>query len=120
MAGYAMTNDQSGGVLDLLEEIEPCLAPTTWVTGPIGLTDRMARCRDVDGKGPHLRMILRDDPKPVETYKVAELDHSHLGAVEDLHHSDPARHSFCRECSTTEHSSEYGTAPDFSQVLAPT
>ena len=89
MAGYAMTNDQSGGVLDLLEEIEPCLAPTTWVTGPIGLTDRMARCRDVDGKGPHLRMILRDDPKPVETYKVAELDHSHLGAVEDLHHSDP-------------------------------
>ena len=84
-----MSQTHPNQTLELLDEIEPEFKPGTWVTGPVGISDRMAKQRIADGKGVHLRMILEDGSTSTESSQVRLLHRSDLGALEDLHRSDP-------------------------------
>lgn len=89
MTGYAMSRAAPQATLDLLESLVAEMSPGTWVTGPMGMYDRIRRNRETRSIGTHLRMIL-DDPVDLAIPESAvRLGPGDLGAIEDLYDSDP-------------------------------
>jgi len=88
-AGYAMSRQNPEGTLRLLAKIAPTLPSGTWITGPIGLAERLGTGLRVESKGPHWRFILDDLAEDVDRTDVVQLTEDDLPALEDLYRSDP-------------------------------
>lgn len=94
MAGYAMSRVAPEGSIVLLEDLTPQMPAGTWVTGPVGMHQRISKVRASRSVGLHWRMVL-DDLAEVAGWEAA----SRLGSddseeVADLYASDPDRAFF--------------------------
>lgn len=88
MAGYAMSRVAPDATLDLLATLTPEMPAGTWVTGPMGMYERIRTSWATRPVGPHWRMIL-DELDDVAGWEAARrLDPGDLVAVEDLYASD--------------------------------
>lgn len=91
VTGYAMSRLDPVGTLTLLGRVHEELPPRTWVTGALGLDNVLSAVRPTEPKGTHWRMIL-DTPDLLESGDGAvELDLGDVGAMTDLHQSDPGQ-----------------------------
>jgi len=89
VTGYAMSRVAPEATLDLLEALTVALPAGSWVTGPMGMYDRIRQSRETRSVGPHWRMIL-DDPVAGSGGETARrLGTDDLEAIEDLYASDP-------------------------------
>lgn len=89
MAGYAMSRVAPDACLDLLDSLTPEMPAGTWVTGPLGMHERIAPGRPNRSVGPHWRMILDDLEEVPGSEAAVRLGPADLAAIEDLYSSDP-------------------------------
>lgn len=94
VTGYAMSQRHPRETIELLTEVQDELPPGTWVTGPLGMNQRVSTIRRTEPKGPHLRMILRQFVDVSGDREVAVLTRDHAAELVDLHESDPGRSFF--------------------------
>ena len=92
-AGYAMSRSSVEETLALLDEVLPSMQAGTWVTGPLGLADRVETSRPIDRKGPHRRMVIGPDIS-FNDDRAVTLNATHVQAIEELHRCDPASSFF--------------------------
>lgn len=89
VTGYAMSRVAPRATLDLLEDLVAEMPAGTWVTGPLGMYDRIRQSRATRPVGPHWRMILDDPTERPEMEAAPRLGPDDLEAIEDLYASDP-------------------------------
>ena len=89
LTGYAMSRTAPSECLDLLANVHGQLPGGSWITGPLGLFEKMVQIRPTTPKGPHWRMIL-DEAPPVPDAVVTPLEGHHLEALQELHSTDRA------------------------------
>lgn len=88
-AGYAMSRTHGDETLDLLADVVGQIPTGSWITGPIGLADRVEALQTIDRKGPHTRMVIGSDVPLSPDSRVDVLEPSDAGLIEDLHGHDP-------------------------------
>jgi ribosomal protein S18 acetylase RimI-like enzyme len=88
VAGYAMSQVDPTGTLNLLLTVQKGLPAGTWVTGPLGLAEAVEGVREVRPVGRHWRMILVDFAAH-GAEEVRDLGHDDLNALIDLYESEP-------------------------------
>jgi ribosomal protein S18 acetylase RimI-like enzyme len=87
---YAVSADADAQTLDLLEELAPDLPPRIIITGPEGLTDRLADAYRPLWSAPHLKMSLdRPERLPPPDPDVRPLTAADLSRLERLFAADP-------------------------------